>query len=777
MSPTGITVSGTDTDNTPMDGSSGGTGDSVDTGTTGPAPECELDLDCEDGVCLDGACCAFDAVCADSCCGDGELCLFDACVSPGESCTTADDCAEDEYCELAFGEPGGGMGDPPLPGLVCTQPLPPTGACLRVPDRCDDPEADPDNCVETCEFQPEPGQLDTAVKWQWGLLDAGAYPDHSDVWATPTVARIYDANCDDKIDLNDPPNLVFVSGWANETCCSCGGEAISTCKTGVLRMLDGKTGQEIWTLDHGAPTDVGFAGMSVALGDVTGDGFLEIAAMNGDGYPVLVDRNGTVLSVADQPVPDSSGTFGWGGGLALGDMNGDGSPELAYGASVYGTAGGVLTHLWNGANGSGGGHTQALSYMVDLTGDGNLELQAGNTVYDANGGVVWYRDDLSDGFTAVGDLDEDGAPEVVLVVNQVWVLEGSTGATELGPVPIPGNYVGGPPTVADFDGDGSPEIGVAGGQAYVVYNPNYGTSTLETVWQHDTKDTSSARTGSSVFDFEGDGRAEVVYSDECFLRVLDGQTGGLRFAAPNTTFTATEALIVADVDGDAHAEIVRVSNSANWDCDLPPWSEADPDTGRPAWVPPAGGTYYQGLTVFGDAQNSWVGTRTLWNQHAYHVSNVCDGDDAACEAGETYGALPSNSVDNWDLDWLNNFRQNVQADGIFDAADATVSLAVECKTPVVAHIAVRNAGFAPLPAGVAVDVLVVGDNTPVGSIETTQQLLGGQTEVFTVELPEGQAATTDTFIARITDDGMANFVECRDDNNESNEAEPSCTAG
>ena len=559
MSPTGITVSGTDTDDTPMDASSGGSADTGDSGSTGPAPECELDLDCDDGVCLGGACCAFDAVCAEACCGEGELCLFDACVSPGESCTTADDCADDEYCELAFGEPGGGMGDPPLPGLLCTQPLPPSGACLRVPDRCDDPGADPDNCVEACEFQPEPGQLDTAVKWQWGLLDAGAFPDHSDVWATPTVARIYDANCDDKIDLNDPPNLVFVSGWANETCCSCGGEAISTCKTGVLRMLDGKTGQEIWTLDHAVPTDVGFAGMSVALGDVTGDGFLEIAAMNGDGYPVLIDRNGTVLSVSAEPVPDTSGTFGWGGGLALGDMNGDGSPELAYGASVFSTTGGVLTKLWDGANGSGGGHTQALSYFVDVTGDGNLELQAGNTVYDANGGVVWYRDDLSDGFTAVGDLDEDGAPEVVLVVNQVWILEGSTGVTELGPVPIPGNYVGGPPTVADFDGDGSPEVGVAGGQAYVVYNPNYGTMTLETVWQHDTKDTSSARTGSSVFDFEGDGRAEVVYSDECFLRVLDGQTGGLRFAAPNTTFTATEALIVADVDGDAHAEIVRVS--------------------------------------------------------------------------------------------------------------------------------------------------------------------------------------------------------------------------
>jgi len=36
----------------------------------------------------------------------------------------------------------------------------------------------------------------TVTEWTWGLVDAGEFPDYSDVWATPTVARIYDANCD-----------------------------------------------------------------------------------------------------------------------------------------------------------------------------------------------------------------------------------------------------------------------------------------------------------------------------------------------------------------------------------------------------------------------------------------------------------------------------------------------------------------------------------------------------------------------------------------------------
>lgn len=158
---------------------------------------------------------------------------------------------------------------------------------------------------------PQAGQLDTAIKWQWGLQPATEFPEHTDVWATPTVARLYDANCDGKVDLNDPPNLVFVAGDTNGTCCSCGNEEISTCRTGVLRVLDGQTGEELWSLDKGKPGDVGFAGMSVALGDIDGDAHVDIIAMTGDGYPIHIDRNGVVQAVADEPVPNNAGTFGW----------------------------------------------------------------------------------------------------------------------------------------------------------------------------------------------------------------------------------------------------------------------------------------------------------------------------------------------------------------------------------------------------------------------------------------------------------------------------------
>ena len=45
------------------------------------------------------------------------------------------------------------------------------------------------------------------------------------------------------------------------------------------------------------------------------------------------------------------------------------------------------------------------------------------------------------------------------------------------------------------------------------------------LWSRRTQDISSNVTGSSIFDFAADGVSEVVYGDECFTRVYNGQTG------------------------------------------------------------------------------------------------------------------------------------------------------------------------------------------------------------------------------------------------------------
>jgi FG-GAP-like repeat len=782
---------------------SGGAGGKHDGGETGgggglfgdSGNGCITAADCDGGVCVDGVCCDSAAnACSGTCCSGGTVCLFDKCVMPGKPCHTANDCDPGQYCETALGmSPDGGPGDSGADGGLCTQPLPLDGRCLDLPPICDADAGAPGpdaGCVSQCEYHPPPGQLNAVTKWSWGPA-ASEFPNYIDVWSTPVVGRVYDGNCDGKVDLLDAPNVIFVSGndlLGNPAGTNCQGVAINgttMCHTGVLRMLDGNTGKEIWSLANDGMGSEGFSGTSAALGDVDVDGRVDIVVATGEGFIELIDSTGKVLRKSDKPVPGhGSATFGWGGGISIADMDGDGFPEIGFGATVYSTMGGKITLLWTGTGGSAGAADESLSTFVDLDGmpDNHLELLAGQTAYRSDGSVLWNRPGLPDGFPGVGDFDGDGKPEVALVGGgQLFILDGATGMTVLGPVNLPGTGSGGPPTVADFDGDGKPEIGVAMATFYSVMKPNFMTQTIDVLWQTPNHDLSSSVTGSTVFDFEGDGKAEVIYADECFLWVFDGQTGMVRFSAPHTSFTGTEASLVADIDGDGHAEIVMVTNGA--DPSINGWKCMDAQ-GQPVtvngvtWTPSAlPNKSYRGIVAFGDSSNSWVGTRTLWSEHTYHVSNICDDRDTACDAPNVYGSIPRVEKKNWALPWLNNFRQNVQDKGIFDAPDATVSLTVDCADPVVLHAAVRNIGLSSLPAGVNVGLYKKAQpmDALVGQVTTTHALFPGQTEELITQIDPAKAGKNDSFQAGILLDKVnPTFHECREDNDLSQIAKASC---
>jgi hypothetical protein len=271
----------------------------------------------------------------------------------------------------------------------------------------------------------------------------------------------------------------------------------------------------------------------------------------------------------------------------------------------------------------------------------------------------------------------------------------------------------------------------------------------------------------------------VIYGDECFLWVFDGATGAVRFAAPHSSFTGTEASLVADVDGQGHAEILMIANSASpaqWGC-------LD-GSGNPVtingvkWTPgPDVGKSYRGITAFGDSANSWVGTRTLWSEHTYHVSNICDDTDNACAAPNVYGSIPKVETNNWTLPWLNNFRQNVQDKGLFNAPDAVVALTVDCTSPVLGHTFVRNIGLASLPSGVTVGLFVQsgGNLTQVGQGTTTQVLFPGQTQEVDVMADPTMSSQTDTFVAQIINNAaMPLFHECDTSNDSSAPVTPQC---
>ena len=65
--------------------------------------------------------------------------------------------------------------------------------------------------------------------------------------------------------------------------------------------------------------------------------------------------------------------------------------------------------------------------------------------------------------------------------------------------------------------------------------------------------------------------------------------------------------------------------------------------------------------MYSEASGGWVASRTIWNQHAYYVTNI--NEDAT---------VPSTEVQNWTQEGLNNFRQNVQG-ALADAPSADLT--------------------------------------------------------------------------------------------------------
>ena len=322
-----------------------------------------------------------------------------------------------------------------------------------------------------------------------------------------------------------------------------------------------------------------------------------------------------------------------------------------------------------------------------------------------------------------------------------------------------GPGLGGPPTIADFDGDGRPEVGVAGASSYTVFDfnrdgenvvvqpgfPAPDPGEIYPRWTRETQDQSSNATGSSVFDFQGDGAAEVIYADECYLRVYDGSNGDILLEEESSSATIHEYPLVVDVDTDGNSEIVVVNNLSDANCDAI-----------------AGYQYKQGVFVYGDANDQWVPTRRVWTHHAYHVTNVTSD-----------GNTPTAESNNWTEPGLNNYRQNVQGSGVFNAPDLTVDLTASlasCERELLDIVAtVRNSGNLGVGSGIEVRLYNGLDDTGlfIGSQSTTTTLLPGATEQVVWQFPFDQGdPTMDFFVTVDGDDAAAGIVtECVEANN------------
>ena len=625
------------------------------------------------------------------------MCVADQCTTPGKGCLDYADCEENEFCE------------------------PTLGKCLLQPGE------------PACIFKPPVGAFEPVLEWSW--TGSSIQPAHNQVINTPLVIDL---------EKDGTPDVVIVTS-----------DSYSAGGVGYLRALDGKTGKEKWGASAGVYTSAGRIQprSTPAVGDIDGDGLVEIVALKAGGGLIAFEHDGTVKWTSKNK-NGTAYTAGFESGtVALADLEGDGKVEIIS-AGVVLESDGTLRFDNGTLAGSNNGSYGAVSIVADVDGDGKQEVVTGRRAFRADGTTLW-NNNLIDGYPAIADLDGDGKPELVVVANDtVRVHNAATGA-QLATLAMPGDGAGGPPTIAQFDGTGGPDFASANGTAYNVYTYNGTTKQISVLWSQSTQDGSSNRTGSTVFDFEGDGKAEVVYNDECYLRVYSGLNGQVQAQISNSSATIHEYPVVADVDGDNNTEIVVAANDLNH------------KNGSVSCPYPSAQSRH-GVFVYGDKKDRWVRTRRLWNQHAYHVTNINND-----------GSIPAPEPISWGPKGFNNYRQSTQGKASYNAADLQVSLEaslLECPATLTLKATAKNGGSLGVPAGVQIRFFQGSPPNGVflGAKTTTQPLLPGASESVSLAIP-GVSQPTSYYVVVDADAGGASSInECIELNNTATLSELTC---